>query len=328
MTALSSIAVERSVATAGVPLPCATRQRLRRRDPAFVMPAPLARPLDLSVVVVSYHSLQLLLDMLPGFAAAVAGLHAELIVVENGTGEPVAATLRERFPAVRVLELGSSIGFGAAVNRGVRVARGRHVALLNPDTLLGAECFTRLVHRLDHEPGVGIVGPRVWDDAAQTSIQRSWRRFPGVMTALCGRYALLTRLWPGNPWTRRYLNEDRSPDLVQPTDWVSGCCMVVRGSLFRALGGMDERYPLFCEDVDLCREAHGAGFTVVYDPEAAIVHEIGGSRRKAPLRSTWLRHRSMTSYVLKHGHVANPWTWVLVIGIWLRFALHAVWRRV
>lgn len=304
------------------------RRSALRHDGAFATQAPAARPFDLSVVIVGYRSLKLIVECLATWDAAVAGINAELIVVENGTGEPAADVLRAQRPEARVIELDKSIGFGAAVNRGLSEARGRHVALLNPDTALEPRSLTRLVQRLDRDPRIGIVGPRVWDDVAHSSIQRSWRRFPGVSTALFGRYSLLTRLWPSNPWTRRYLNQDRSPDECQETDWVSGCCMVVRGTLFRALGGMDERFPLFCEDVDLCRSAWDAGFTVVYDPSSAIVHEIGGSRKTARMRSTWLRHRSMTAWVLKYRRAVSPLTWLLVAGIWARFVLQAIRGRV
>lgn len=289
-------------------------------------PAAPPRTCDLSVIVVNYRSLELLEQCLGTWHEAVAGMNVELHVIENGTDEPVRESLRTLLPEAKVVVLGTSIGFSAAVNRALRDTSGRHVAILNPDTLLAPRSLSRLAAYLDEHADVGIVGPRVWDDSGRTSIQRSWRRFPGVLTSLFNRNSVLSRVWPGNPWTRAYLNHDRSPDEVQDTDWVSGCCMVIRGSFLRSLGGLDQRYPMFCEDVDICRTAGAHGLRVVYDPRSEIVHFIGGSRSKARLRSTWLRHRSMTQYVCKFNGVLNPLTWVYVAGIWSRFALHVLWK--
>jgi GT2 family glycosyltransferase len=100
--------------------------------------------------------------------------------------------------------------------------------------------------------------------------------------------------------------------------------MVIRGELFARLGGLDTGFPMFCEDVDVCRRAKGLGFRVVYDPRAEIVHFIGGSRRSDPLRSEWLRHRSMSHYVLKYRGHGNPLAWALVAGVWGRFAVEAL----
>lgn len=287
-------------------------------------PVETTRPVvDVSVAIVNYRSMALLEHCLATWAQATAGLRAELCVLENGTGEPIGPVVRRLVPGARIRIRERSIAFSAAVNEAFSGARGRHFVLLNPDTLLDKQSLTRLVQHLDEHPDVGIVGPRVWDDAAHTSLQRSFRRFPSLKTAFCHRYSLLTKLWPGNPWTRDYLRLDASHDDVQDTDWVSGCCLAVRGELFQTLGGLDTGYPMFCEDVDLCRRARTRGFRVVFDPRAEIVHHVGGSRKRAPLRSEWMRHRSMSHYVWKFHQRANPWTWLLLAGVWARFAVRA-----
>jgi GT2 family glycosyltransferase len=279
---------------------------------------------DLSVAIVNYRSLPLLVQCLHTWQQGTEGIAAELIVLENGTGEAVEDAVRALVPDATVIVRTRSIAFSQAVNEALAVARGRHVALLNPDTLLGQGALAKLCRHLDEHPDTGIVGPRVWDDAARTSLQRSWRSFPGIATALCHRWSLLARVWPGNSWTRRYLRLDAPPGAMQDTDWLSGCCLAVRGELFRELGGLDPRYPMFCEDVDLCRRAGELGYRVVYDPRAEIVHHVGGSRRKAPLRSEWLRHRSIAHYVLKFRGRWNPVAWVLVALVWGRFVLRAL----
>ncbi|GAB4160389.1 MAG: glycosyltransferase family 2 protein [Planctomycetota bacterium] len=283
--------------------------------------APAARAIDLSVAIVNYRSLPLLSRCLETFARASKGLATELFVLENGTGEDIEPVVLGLVPGARVIVREESTWFSRAVNEALARAQGRHVAILNPDTLLGEGSLAALVRHLDEHEDVGIVGPRVWDDEARTSLQRSFRRFPDLRTAFCHRYSLLARLWPSNPWTRAYLRSDLAPDEAIDTDWVSGCCLVVRGDLFRRLGGLDSDYPMFCEDVDLCRRAGALGYRVVYEPSAEIVHLIGGSRRRAPLRGEWLRHRSIAHYVAKFHGRANPLSWLLLVGVWARFAL-------
>lgn len=284
-----------------------------------------ARPVvDLTVAIVNYRSLALLEKCLATWAQATEGLRAELCVLENGTGEPIGPAVRAIVPGARIRVRERSIAFSAAVNEAFAGAAGRHVVLLNPDTLLDRQSLTKLVQFLDANPSVGIVGPRVWDDEGKQSLQRSFRRFPGVAMAFAHRYSLLARLWPRNPWTRGYLQLDARPEAPMDTDWVSGCCLAVRGELWQALGGLDTGYPMFCEDVDLCRRARDRGYRVVYEPRAEIVHHVGGSRKKAPLRSEWLRHRSIAHYVWKFHHRANPVTWALIAGVWARFASRLV----
>lgn len=286
-----------------------------------------AEAVDLTIGIVNYRSLDLLVQCLPTIAAATQGLRIELVVVENGTGEDIETVVPDLVEAARCLVLPTPIPFAAAVNRALLHGRGRHLALLNPDTLLFPGSLTALVRHLDAEPKVGIVGPRVWDDMERRSLQRSFRSWPGPATALFHRYSLLTRLWPGNPWSRRYLNLDRDSDRTQAIDWVSGCCMVIRGDLFRAVGGLDERFPMFFEDVDLCRTITDRGHQVHYVPAAEIVHLVGGSRRRAALRSVWLRHRSMARYLLKHHGRGSPLTWLMICVVLCRFLWQAPQAR-
>ena len=282
---------------------------------------------DLTVAIVNYRSQDLLARCLETLADATRGIRVELCIVENGTGEVLRDLLDRHAPDARLVVFDRSVAFSAAVNSVLLRARGRHVALLNPDTLLGADALTRLVRFLDANLDVGVVGPRVWDDVQRTSIQRSWRTFPTFATSVFSRYSWLSRLWPTNPWTRAYLRLDAPLDAVQDTDWVSGCCMVIRGEVFRRLSGLDPAYPLFCEDVDFCRRANQLGFKVVYDPQAEIVHHVGGSRKRACLRSEWLRHRSISHYIFKFRGKASPVSWALVAGVWGRFAVHALRTR-
>jgi N-acetylglucosaminyl-diphospho-decaprenol L-rhamnosyltransferase len=142
-----------------------------------------------------------------------------------------------------------------------------------------------------------VLGPKLL--GTDGSIQLSCRRFPGFTTALFGRYSLGTRLFPWNPLSRRYLMTDFDHGSIAEVDWVSGACMILPRRALDAIGLMDEGYFMYSEDVDLCRRAHRAGYKVVYFPEVAVLHHIGGSTATAPARSIIERHRSMWRYYTK-----------------------------
>src|SRR5438477_261869 len=136
-------------------------------------------------------------------------------------------------------------------------------------------------------------------------LEYSARSFPDHLTFLFNRYSLLSRLFPGNPWTRRYLLSDWDHASVRDVDWVSGACMVVRRAAIDQVGGMDEAFFMFNEDVDWCRRMGQAGFAVTYVPAAEAVHWIGASKQRVARRVIYERHRGMIHYFRKH-HPANP----------------------
>jgi GT2 family glycosyltransferase len=195
------------------------------------------------------------------------------------------------------------VGFARAANQGIAVARGRHVLCLNPDTVVHDGAIAAMVAYLDAHPGVGAVGARLLE--SDGTLQYSCRRFPGYLTILFGRYALLTRLFPGNAGSRDYLYLDWDHRTVREVDWVSGACLMVRREVLDAVGAFDEGYFLFVEDMDWCRRIRQAGWAVVYLPDAVVTHHIGVSRGPVPAWVVRARHRGMLRYVRKH--FGAPW---------------------
>jgi hypothetical protein len=149
----------------------------------------------------------------------------------------------------------------------------------------------------DH-PEVGILGPRLLDDDG--SLQLSCRRFPTFSVVFFNRYSLLTRLFPRNPLSTRYLMTDFDHSGTAEVDWLSLACWMAPRRLFDEVGFLDEGYFLYNEDVDFCQRVHRAGRKVVYFPEVSVVHHIGGSTSSVPNRSVIERHRSMWRYYRKY----------------------------
>lgn len=275
--------------------------------------------MDLSIVLVYYRARDHLRACLPSLPDACEGLTYEVIVVDNASGDGMAAEIRQTAPDVRLLENSENVGFARGVNRGLGVARGRAIALLNPDTRVERGAFASLVRHLDTHPGSGAAGPKILDPDG--SVQLSCRRFPTHWTGLFNRYSLLTRLLPNNPWSRSYLMLDFDHATTRAVDWISGACLVTRRDVVLRIGPMDESFFLFNEDVDWCRRMHDAGYEVVYLPEARCTHAIGASKGAIPLALIWRRHMGMRHYFRKH-HRA-PWPVMLItdLGILLRCAV-------
>jgi len=253
---------------------------------------------DISIVIVSYNGREHLRRCLQSLAAHPPAVEREVIVLDNDSRDGSAPMVATEFPNVRLLRMPRNLGFAAGANRGAREASGEAIVLLNPDSEIEADPFASMLAYLREHDDAGIAAPRLLN--ADGSLQLSCRSFPTFPVALFNRYSLLTRLFPRNRYSRRYLLSDWHHDSISDVDWVSGACLMVRHSLFEEIGLLDEGYFMYIEDVDLCQRVHRAGYKVVYLPRASVIHHIGRSSRTLPSRSIVARHRSMWHYYKKY----------------------------
>ncbi|MEI8147982.1 MAG: glycosyltransferase family 2 protein [Actinomycetes bacterium] len=206
-----------------------------------------------------------------------------IVVVDNSTENASATTLVGR--EVILVDTQVNAGYGRGMNRGVAFAgECEYLVLSNPDVVVHPQAVTQLVAYMDTHQAVGIAGPTIVDSQGVT--YPSVRQFPNVL--LAGLHALLAPLWNGNPFTKRY----RSPGRNGQVDWVSGSFFITRASAFQAVGGFDERYFMFAEDMDLCWRLREAGWGVAVVPEATVTHIEGVSRARAPRAMVRAHHAS------------------------------------
>jgi GT2 family glycosyltransferase len=220
----------------------------------------------------------------------------EVVVIDNASGDGSADMVRAQFPNVRLLAMEKNLGFGAAVNAGIKATTGRYICWLNPDARLLNEGMAEVLAYLDEHAEAGIVGPQVVNPDG--SMQHSSRMFPTVSAAFFNRNSLMTRFFPENRFSRRFLGMDRDRETVHQTDWVSGACLIHR----REVGLLDERFFLYMEDIDFCLRATQAGWKVIYHPGLRVMHQIGASSRHMPVRRVIALHRSIWRYYAKHFH--------------------------
>lgn len=255
---------------------------------------------DVAVAVVTFESRREIGRCLASIGPAAHGVSVETWVVDNASRDGTADYVVSEWPGVRLIRNRRNLGFASAANEAIRASRSRHVLLLNPDAWLEPRALEGLLRHLDGNPEVGIAGARIYDDESRRSIQPSCRSFPTLAQALFHRGGLATRLLPSNPWSRRYLHTGFDHARVRSVDWVAFSCALVRRAVFEEVGLLDERFFLYCEDVDFCRRARKEGFEIHYVPEAEGVHPGGRSARSARLRSLLARHSSLWRYYRKH----------------------------
>jgi hypothetical protein len=275
---------------------------------------------DLSICIVNWNIRTDLEQALASVLNAGPGLGLQVVVVDNASRDGSAEMVRRRFPGVTLIESGENLGFARGYNRAAAESAGRHLLMLNPDTLVHPGALQSLVAFMDAHPRAGAVGPRLLN--SNGSLQYSCRRFPTPRAALL-RNTLLGRLIGRDRFTRAYLMADWDHRTPREVDWISGAAMCIRRQAWQEVGGFDEDYFMYAEDMDWCLRAHRLGWRIHYLPEAVITHRIGRSSDQRPLAMVAQFHRSMARFYRKHYAGGWPWglRWLPVAGIWLRAGL-------
>jgi len=272
---------------------------------------------DVSVVIVSYESRDLLALCLGALAAdGQRRATVETIVVDQASRDGTAAWLAVEHPEVRLVALDENVGFGAGNNRGAAVAGGRWLLLLNSDAFVRPGALDELVRFAEAGPA-DAVGPRLlWPDGR---LQRSCRRFPTVFR-IATEYLYLRKLAPRSRILNGFYYGDFAHDEARPVDWVTGACVLLRRDLFERLGGFDEAFFLYSEEVDLLYRARRLGAETWYDPAAEVEHVWGGTAGRSSALTLQERARSHVRYLAKHGSrgAAQRGRLVLLAGLALR----------
>ena len=196
----------------------------------------------------------------------------DTVVVDNGSSDGTVDFVRERFPAVRLVE-SENRGLAAGWNRGVAETSGEYVLILNADAWLEGDAADRLVETADRHPSAAAVGPRLRNPDG--SLQRSVRGFP-TLWRLATEYLYLRKVAPRSQALNAFYAGGFDHDAECVVEWVMGSCMFVRRAAFDEVGPFDERYFLFSEEVDWMRRAADRGWSVVFTPTAECVH-VGGA---------------------------------------------------
>jgi hypothetical protein len=258
---------------------------------------------DLSVIILNWNTRGDLQRCLDSIGEHPPTHSVEIIVADNASEDDSVAMVQQRYPDVRIVANERNLGFGAGNNRAIPHTRGRYVLFLNSDTIVTEGAFDKLIDYADSRPEAAIFGPKLLN--RDGSLQYSCRSFPNLGTGFF-RNTPLGRLFPRNRFSSDYLLSNWDHDSPRDVDWVSGSALMIRRTVLVELGGFDEGFFMYCEDVDLCYRTHELGYRVAYCPHAVIYHIIGRSSDLVPTRMTYEFHRSMYRFYCKHYRSSTP----------------------
>ncbi len=279
--------------------------------------------MDLAIITVSYNTRALLAQCLQSVAAGLeySRLTGQIWVVDNASTDGSAQMVRQRFPQVRLVAHHENLGFAAGNNLALRTmglggdTMPRHILFLNPDTRVVGNALGAMVRFLDASPVAGAAGARLVHDDG--SFQHSAFAFPGLVQIFLDFYPLHHRLLDSR-LNGRYPR--RLYDAGQPfsVDHPLGAALMVRGEALAQVSGFDERFFMYCEEIDLCRRIKALGWEIYCVPEAEIVHLVAQSTRQSRDRMFVALWRSRFLMFEKHEGTAFRWAArrLVSLGTW------------
>jgi len=263
----------------------------------------------LSVCLVNHNAGGLTSDCIRSILEKTSKISYEVILVDNNSTDGDPRRLKERFPDITLLINRRNIGYTAANNQAIRLAKGSFVLLLNNDTLLKNNVLDIMVQLMENDPTIGILSCKLYEPSGK--VQKNCRgSYTSPFDTLFGRASFMTRIWPKNPISRRNTLSDWDYNSFRSVDWVSGACLMIRKKVLDQVGLLDERFKMYWEDTDICLRASRAGWRVCFTPEAEILHYTGkgGGQRSLGLELHMIcqMHWSAYAYFLKH-HFGRPY---------------------
>ncbi len=270
-----------------------------------------------SVLIVSYNVKQYIIHCIDSIHKSDYGGQIEVIVVDNNSFDGSLDEIKLKMKGVICIQNDINIGFGKAVNQAAKVATGKYHLILNPDTIIEESTISTFVNYLGENSTVGLVGPKIVN--SDGSLQKgSKRSFPTIGVAL-PKLMGLDKIFPNSKWAGRYNLNYLSPDEIHKVDAISGSCMFVRSELFNKIGGFDEQFFMFGEDLDLCYQVYKQGLEVHYLPTTQIMHYQGESVKSAPYDSLNAFYNAMILFSEKHFSKSRSILFTLVIRLGIFF---------
>jgi hypothetical protein len=253
---------------------------------------------DLSIIIVNYNVKEFLQNLIRSIQKASKNCQTEIIVVDNASDDGSVDLLKEKFPNVIKIFNSSNLGFSKANNLALKIAKGKYFLLVNPDSIVQEDTFDTMINFFETHPEVGLAGCKILnpDGKLQLACRRS---FPGPWTSFCKVTGLSTFFPKSKIFARynlTYLDENSSYEV----DAVSGSFMMIRNEVYKKIGGLDESFFMYGEDIDWCYRVQKAGFKVYYMHSTQIIHYKGESTKRSNLDETKLFYNAMHLFVKKH----------------------------
>ncbi len=281
--------------------------------------------MDLSIIIVNYNVKEFLQNLLSSIEKASQNIKCEVIVVDNASDDGSVELLKEKYPDVKKIFNPVNLGFSKANNLGMKLSTGKYILLLNPDTIVSEDTFETMINFFRANSDVGLAGCKILnpDGTLQLACRRS---FPGPWTSFC-KVTGLSTLFPKSKLFARYnltyLDENQSYEV----DAISGSFMMIRKDVYEKIGGLDETFFMYGEDLDWCYRVQKAGYKVYYVHSTRIIHYKGESTKRSSFDETKVFYNAMHLFVKKHFASSLIVEFILRSAIFIRTLFAFIGRK-
>lgn len=280
--------------------------------------------MDISVIIVNYNVKYFLEQCLYSVQAALTRVQGEVIVVDNNSTDESIAYLQPKFPGVHIIVNKENTGFAKACNQGLATAKGKYILFLNPDTIIPEDCFEKCIGFFNETPDAGALGIKMIDGSGNF-LKESKRSFPSPVTSLF-KLAGLSALFPKSKLFGRYHLGHLDNNKDHAVSVLAGAFMMIRKSILDTIGGFDETFFMYGEDIDLSYRIEEAGYKNYYFAGSTIIHFKGESTKKGSMNYVHLFYNAMSIFVRKHygQGKAGVFSSLIHVAIWFRAIFSAV----
>ena len=274
---------------------------------------------DVAAIIINKNTRDFLRDCVQTLLAQDYAGNISIWVVDNGSDDGSPQMVLSEFPGVNLVWNKSNVGYARACNQGIKATVEPYVIIMNSDTTLSRDTVTEVTGYLDRNPRAGVVAPLLRN--TDGSLQYSCREFPSISTAFV--HAFLGLFSGDNPRSASYKKMSWDHEQACEVPWVSGAFMALRREALEEIGGFDEKYFMYVEDVDLCWRMWRASWSVGYLPQGEVYHHIGMSSRAVPTRMVFHHHASMLRFHRKtyEGPMRAVVNAAVAVGVAARFGL-------
>lgn len=283
--------------------------------------------MKLSVVIVNYNVKYFLEQCLISVFKAGKGIDLEVFVVDNASADGSCQMVKQRFPEVQLIENSINVGFSVANNQAIKKASGQYVLLLNPDTLVEEDTFSKCIQFMDNHPNAGSLTVKMIDGKGRY-LPESKRGLPSPMVSFYKIFGF-TKLFPRSKTFARYYLGHLDENETHKIEILPGAFMFIPKAVFDKVGLLDESFFMYGEDIDLSYRILKADYDNYYFPETRIIHYKGESTKKGSINYVLLFYKAMAQFAQKHFTQKNAWLYmgVIFIAIYLR-AFLSILKRV
>ena len=273
--------------------------------------------MQLSVIIVNYNVEYFLEQCLHSVRKSVKGLDVEVIVVDNNSIDGSNEMVRQKFPEVNLIENKDNRGFSKANNQGIQISKGKYVLLLNPDTVVEDDTFSKIIGFMEAHEEAGALGVKMVDGSGNF-LPESKRGLPTPLTSFYKMFGL-SALFPRSKRFARYHMGHLDKDKTHEVEILAGAFMLLRRSVLDEIGLLDETFFMYGEDVDLSYRVIKAGYKNYYYPETRIIHYKGESTKKGSVNYVLVFYHAMVIFANKHFSQKNARLYTLLINIAIYF---------